>query len=95
MPRHLEDLVRYITGNMKEREREEEADVTIEIPPRILKGVLDNSYKRKAEDSIGCRNYKTHISAYSRYQDAAERTLGKDLSDIEGDRKDKLEEYYN
>ena len=78
---------------MKEGEKEEEVDVNIEIPPKILKDVLDDSRKRKAEDSIDCRNCKAHVSANGRYRDVAEATL--DLRDVQGGRKDKLEEYCN
>ncbi|KAK4236845.1 hypothetical protein C8A03DRAFT_16546 [Achaetomium macrosporum] len=94
LPRHLEDLVRHIKGNMKEGEKEEDVDVNIEIPPRILKDVLDNNRKRKPEDSIGCRNCKTHVSAHSGHHDAAGASL-EDVTDVDGDRKDKLEEYCN
>ncbi|RYP11599.1 hypothetical protein DL765_007699 [Monosporascus sp. GIB2] len=80
---------------MKEGEKEEEVDVNIEIPPKILKDVLDDSRKRKAEDSIDCRNCKAHVSAHGRHRDAAETTLGENLGDVKGDGKDKLEEYCN
>jgi len=33
---------------------EEDVDVSVEIPPNILKNVLDNSRKRKADGSIDC-----------------------------------------
>jgi hypothetical protein len=89
LPRHLEDIFHHIKGNMKEGEEEEEVDVNIEIPPKIIKEVLDYSRKRKAEDSIDCRNCKAH----GRHR--AKTTLGEDLGDVEGDRKDKLEEYCN
>jgi len=74
---------------MKEGEKEDEIDVNIEILPKILKDVLDHSRKRKAEDSINCRNCKAH----SRHR--AETTFGEDLGDVEGDRNDKFEEYCN
>ena len=40
---------------MKEGEREEDVDVSVEIPPNILKDLLDDSRNRKAEDSVNCR----------------------------------------
>jgi hypothetical protein len=39
----------HINGNIEEGEKEEEVDVKIEISPIILKEVVDNSRKRKAE----------------------------------------------
>ncbi|KAH6623189.1 hypothetical protein F5144DRAFT_623218 [Chaetomium tenue] len=93
LPRHLEDIFHHIKGNMEEGEKEEDVDVNIEIPPQILKDVLDDSRKRKAEDSIGCRNCKTRVSAHGRHHDAADTTLGEDLADVDGDRKDRVEEY--
>lgn len=48
---------------MKEGEKEEEVDINIEISPGILKDVLDDSCKRKAEDSIDCRACKTYVLA--------------------------------
>ena len=92
LPRHLEDIFHHIKGNMKEGEKEEELDISIEIPPKILKDVLDDSRKRKADSSIDCRHCKAHVSAYGRHP---ETTPGEDPGDVEGDRKDKLEEYCN
>ena len=92
LPRHLEAILYHIKDNMQEGEKEEEVDVGIEIPPNILQDVLDNSRKRKADSSAGCRHYKAHISAHCRHCDVAETTLS---WDVEGDRKDKLEEYCN
>ena len=80
---------------MKEGEKEEDVDVNIEIPPNILKNVLDNSRKRKADGSIDCRHCKVHVSAHSRCCDTAEITPGEDPRDVEGDRQVKLEEYCN
>ena len=72
---------------MKEGETEEDVDVDIEIPPHILKHVLDNNRKRKAEDvSADCCHCKVH---------ASETLPGEDLGDVEGDRQAKLEEYCN
>jgi hypothetical protein len=39
--------------------------VSVKIPPNILKNVLDNSYKRKADGSIDCRYDKAHVSTYN------------------------------
>jgi hypothetical protein len=80
---------------MKEGEKEEDVDVDIEIPPNILKNVLDNSRKRKADGLIDCRYCKVHVSAHSRSCDTAEITPGEDPGDVEGDRQAKLEEYCN
>lgn len=55
---------------MKEGENEEGVDVNIEIPSKILQDVLDDSRKRKADDSIDCRNRKVRISSHSRHCDA-------------------------
>ena len=52
---------------MKEGEKEEEVDVNIEIPPKILKDIWDDSRKWKADNSIDCRHYKAHVSAYGRH----------------------------
>jgi hypothetical protein len=67
--------------------------VSVEIPPNILKNILDNSRKRKADGSIDCRQCKVHASAHSRCCDTAEMPPGEDLGDVEGDRQVKLEEY--
>ncbi|ELR08372.1 hypothetical protein GMDG_03161 [Pseudogymnoascus destructans 20631-21] len=45
----LEDIVRNIKDNIKEGETEEDVNIDIEIPSRILKNVVDNSRKRKAD----------------------------------------------
>ncbi|KAI9762389.1 MAG: hypothetical protein M1840_001250 [Geoglossum simile] len=95
LPGQLEEIVCHIKGNIKEGEKEEDVDVGIEIPPNILKSVLDNSRKRKANGSINCRHCKVHVSAHSGYCDTAEITPGEDPRDMEGDRQAKLEEYCN
>lgn len=79
---------------MKEGENEEEVDVNIEIPSKLLQDVLDNSRKRKADDSIDYRNCKVRVSSHDRHYNAG-TTLDEDLVGIKGDRKDKLEEYCN
>lgn len=78
---------------MKEGEKEEEVEVEIEIPPTILKDVLDDSRKRKADEANDLRSCKSHVLANGKYCDAAEMILGKDAGDIEGDRMERLEEY--
>ncbi|KAK4148502.1 hypothetical protein C8A00DRAFT_47649 [Chaetomidium leptoderma] len=93
LPRHLEEIVHHIKGSMKEGEKEEGIDIDIEMPPKILQDVLDDSRKRKAESSIDCRQCKVQVLAHSRHRDAAETTLDGDLGNVKGDRKDKLEEY--
>ena len=95
LPRHLEEIVHYIKGSMKEGEKEEEIDVDIEMPPKILQDVLDDSRKRKADSSIDCRQCKVQVSAHGGHRDTAETTLDRDLGDVRDDRKDKLEEYCN
>jgi len=96
LPRQLEDIVHHIKDNMEEGEKEEGVDVNIEIPPHILKDVLDNSCKRKADSSADCHHCKVYVSAH-RHCDTAEITpnLSEDLRDVEGDRQAKLEEYCN
>lgn len=87
LPAQLEEIISHIKANMKEGETEEDVDVDIEIPPHILKHVLDNNRKRKAEDvSADCCHCKVH---------ASETLPGEDLGDVEGDRQAKLEEYCN
>ncbi|WYZ38365.1 hypothetical protein EsH8_III_000279 [Colletotrichum jinshuiense] len=86
LPRHLEEIVRHMQGNMREGDNEDEVDVNIEIPSKILGNILNDSRKRKAEDSVDCRSCK----ARGRYCDT-----GEDLRDVVGDRKEKLEEYSN
>lgn len=56
---------------MKEGEKEGEVRINAEIPPNILKDVLDDSRKRKAEDAIDYRSYKARVSAKGQYCDAA------------------------
>ncbi|KFX85965.1 hypothetical protein V490_09296 [Pseudogymnoascus sp. VKM F-3557] len=80
----LEDIVRHIKDNIKEGETEEDVNIDIEVPSKILKNVLDNSRKRKADGISNCRHCKTRVSANSE---------GCDTRDIDGDRHAKLEEY--
>ncbi|KAL5903028.1 hypothetical protein ACKVV7_011463 [Pyricularia oryzae] len=79
---------------MKDGEREDEVDVDIEIPSTILRGVLDDSRKRKAEDAINCRSCKT-MSTRSGHRDTSVTIPEEDLGDVKGDRMDRLEEYCN
>jgi hypothetical protein len=72
---------------MKQGETEEDVKVDIKISPYILKHILENSHKRKAEDnSTDCHYYKVH---------ASETIPSKDPRDVQGDRRAKLEEYGN
>ena len=90
LPRRLEDIVSHIKGKMKEGENEEDVDINIEMPPSIVKDILDNSRKRKADGSIDCRPCKVHNPAQGKCSDAAP---GEDPGDVEGDRQAKLEQY--
>jgi len=84
LPHHLEDIVRHIKDSMKEGETEEDVDINIEIPPHILKDVLDNSHnsrKRKADGSLDYRHCEV------------QKIYSEDPGDVEGDRWAKLEEY--
>lgn len=85
LPGQLEEIVSHIKGNMTEGETEEDVDVDIEIPPRIVKNILDNSRKRKADSSTDCRNCKVQVPFHSI----------EDPEDVDGDRQAKLEEYCN
>jgi len=91
----LKDIFYHIKKNIKEKEKEEEVDVNIEISFKILKNVLDDTRKRKIENSIDYYNYKAHVLVYNGHRNEAETTFGKDLGDVEEDRKDKFEEYCN
>jgi len=86
LPAQLEEIVCHIKANMEEGETEETVKVDIEIPPHILRNILDNSRKRKADSSSDCRHCKVHVS---------ETIPGEDSRDVEGDRQAKLEEYCN
>jgi hypothetical protein len=86
LPAQLEEIVCHIKANMKEGETEEIVKVDIEIPPHILQNILDNSCKRKADNSPDCRHCKVHVS---------ENRPVEDFGDVEGDRQTKLEEYCN
>ncbi|KAK1480547.1 hypothetical protein CCUS01_16205 [Colletotrichum cuscutae] len=92
LARHLEEIIHHIKGNMKEGENEEEVDVNIEIPSRILGDILNNSQKRKAEDS-DCRGCKVHASSHGRHRDAGETSFVEDAGEVDGNRMDRLEEY--
>lgn len=93
LPVQLEDIVGHIKSNMKEGEKEEDVDVNIEIPPNILKNILNDSRKRKADGSIDCRHCKVHVSADSRCCGVNETTPTEDPGDVPGDRQATLEEY--
>jgi hypothetical protein len=79
LPAHVEEIVGHINRNMKEGETEEDVDVSVKIPPHVLKNVLGNSRKRKADSSIDCHHCKAHhVSAGIPPGEVAE--------DMEGDR---------
>ncbi|KAK2022207.1 hypothetical protein LX32DRAFT_508560, partial [Colletotrichum zoysiae] len=93
LSRHMEEIIHHIKGNMKEGENEEEVDINIEIPSKILGDVLNDSRKRKAEDSVDCRSCKVHASSHGRLRDTGETSFVADAGEVEGDRMDRLEEY--
>ncbi|OBR02107.1 hypothetical protein CH63R_14408 [Colletotrichum higginsianum IMI 349063] len=95
LPRHLEEIFHHIKGNMKEGEKEEEVDIDIEIPSKILGDILNDSRKRKAEDSVDCRGCKVQASSNGRLRDTGETSFVEDSGEVEGDRMDRLEEYCN
>ncbi|OCK74576.1 hypothetical protein K432DRAFT_437915 [Lepidopterella palustris CBS 459.81] len=86
LPAQLEEIVCHIKANIKEGEIEGDVNVDIEIPPHILRNILDNSRKRKADNPSNCRCCKVHI---------LESIPGEASGDVEGDRLAKLKEYCN
>ncbi|GKT61099.1 hypothetical protein ColTof4_01207 [Colletotrichum tofieldiae] len=80
---------------MEEGENEGEVEINIEIPSKILGEILNDSRKRKAEDSVDCRGCKVHASSHGRLRDTGETSFVEDDGEIEGDRMDRLEEYCN
>jgi hypothetical protein len=74
LPRHLEDIVSHIKGNMKEGEKEEDVDINIEMPPSIIKDVLDNSRKRKAGCESGCNRSVPRVKHYSEASEGRRRS---------------------
>lgn len=94
-PRHLEEIFNHHKAQMKEGEEEDDVDVGIEVPASILKDVLDDSRKRKAQSSTDCHPCKAHVSSRCRHADATETTAADDHRGVLGDRRDKLEEYCN
>jgi len=80
---------------MKEGEREEDVDVDIEILLYILKDVLDNSCKRKADGSVDYRQCKAYVPVYGRCCDTTERISGEDYKDVKGDRQAKSKKCCN
>jgi len=71
---------------MKEGETEEDVNVNIKIPPHILRNILDNSRKWKADNPSDCCCYKVYV---------LETTPGEASGEVEGDRLAKLEEHCN
>lgn len=48
---------------MKEGKKEEDININIEILPKILKDILDDTRKRKPEDSVDYHSCKVHVAA--------------------------------
>ncbi|KAI1839391.1 hypothetical protein JX266_014398, partial [Neoarthrinium moseri] len=89
--RHLEDIFNEIKHKMKEGETEDEVDVRIEIPPRVLQDVLARSQKRKPDsEPSNCRPSKTHVT-----DNCVQRPVAEDSLNITGDIAQRLEEYCN
>ncbi|KAL0929600.1 uncharacterized protein CTRU02_215498 [Colletotrichum truncatum] len=93
LPRHLEEIFNHIQRNMKEGEKEEEVNINIEIPSKILGDILNDSRKRKAEDSVDCRGCKAHALSNDRLYGSGETSFSSEAGEVEGDRMDRLEEY--
>lgn len=51
----FEEIVGYIKETIKKGETKENVDVRIKIPPYIIKNILENNRKRKANDFINYR----------------------------------------
>ncbi|KIM95574.1 hypothetical protein OIDMADRAFT_33668 [Oidiodendron maius Zn] len=85
LARELEGSGRVLNWNPEDIEVN-----SIKIPPHIIKGVLDNSRKRKADPSTGCRHSKVHVSAPGEFCGVAETAPG---DDVDGDRRVALVEY--
>lgn len=82
VPAHLEDIIKDVKNQMKEGDKEEEADIT-KIPPKVFKDILDVSGKRKVEtDALGCRNCKAPVC-----------DADPGYTYVEGDRREKLAAY--
>jgi hypothetical protein len=95
LPGQLKEIVGHIKETMKEGETEEDVDVRIEIPPHIIKNIVENNRKRKADGSIDHRQCKAHAPSHNRCCDTAEIPPVEKLGDVEGDRQAMLEEYCN
>ncbi|KZL85288.1 hypothetical protein CI238_12106 [Colletotrichum incanum] len=81
--------------SMKEGEKEEEVDIDIEIPSKILGDILNDSCKRKAEDSVNCYGFKAYASSNGWLHNMGEMSFIENYGEVEGDRMDRLEEYCN
>jgi hypothetical protein len=75
---------------MKEGDKEEDVDINIEMPPSIVKDILHNSRKRKADGSVDCRPCKVHNPPQGKCSNA---TPSEGPGDVEGDTPTKLEQY--
>jgi hypothetical protein len=79
LPGQLEEIVSYIKGNMTEGERKEDVDINIEIPPYILKNILDNYCKRKADSSTNCRHCKAYVGESLQFTASSDRNRDIDI----------------
>jgi hypothetical protein len=95
LPGQLKEIVGHIKETIKKGETEEDVDVRIEILPYIIKNILENNRKRKADGFIDHRQYKAHTSSYNRCCDIVEIPPVKKLGNVEGDRQAMLKKYCN
>ncbi|KAI4599592.1 hypothetical protein KJ359_001689 [Pestalotiopsis sp. 9143b] len=91
--RHLEDILNDLKDNMKEGETEADIDVAVDIPPRILQDVLNESRKRKAAAPESCRPCKIHTSLHTSHGFVTGAATEEQFVSISGDRARRLEEY--
>ncbi|KAK1991678.1 hypothetical protein LX36DRAFT_734733 [Colletotrichum falcatum] len=78
---------------MKEGENKEEINVNIKIPSKILRDVLNDSKKQKAEDSVDYRGCKVHALSHGRLRDTGGTSFVRDSREVKGNRIDRLKEY--
>ena len=71
---------------MKEGKTKKTIKINIKIPPHIFQYILNNSRKRKVNDSFNCYYCKVYN---------LETLSGKDFGDVEGNRQAKLKKYCN
>jgi len=92
--RHFKEIFYYIKAKVKDEEKEEEVEIDIKIPLIILKDVLDDSYKQKAEDTNNFYSCKAYRLANGKNYNVAKAAYSKVFRDIEGNRMERLKEYY-